>query len=185
MNTKWTSYYSNTNTKSARPLLVEAMPYVNNGKYALDLGCGAGNDTIFLRENGFTVTSVDSSLEVKKYIPDVIISTFEDFSFSTDKYDIVNAQYSLPFNSPDSFHKVFDKITKSLRLGGIFVGQFFGDSDEWSKNKDMSFYTKDKVLEFFNQYHIHVFREKKENGRLASGEAKFWHVFSIIAEKTN
>ena len=36
-----------------------------NGKSTIDLGCGAGNDTIFLLKKGFKVTAIDSEPQVK------------------------------------------------------------------------------------------------------------------------
>jgi len=183
MDLKWNTYFSNTKDRGARPLLIEALPYVKDKNHALDLGCGTGADTNFLKANGFSVTSVDSSPEVKEYFPDVVISTFIDLPFPKEKYDLVNAQYSLPFNSPDSFTEMFERLTGSLKSGGIFAGQFFGTEDSWSKNEKMTFHTEEEVRKLFEHYKILVFRERKENGKTASGEAKFWHVFNVIAQK--
>lgn len=183
MNTKWNDYYIKTKTGNPRPLLIRALKYVKNRNFALDLGCGVGNDTIFLQENNFLVTSVDSSPAVKKYLSEAIISTFADFSFPVDKYDIVNAEYSLPFNPPETFFEVFSKLTNSLKSGGIFVGQFFGNDDEWLGYKNMTFHTKAEVLELLKPYEVHFFKEIKENRALASGDLKFWHLFNIIAER--
>lgn len=169
----------------ARPLLVEALPYVNNKNYALDFGCGAGNDSRYLKGKGFRVTSVDSNPEVKEYFddPDLIISTYADFDFPIEHYDLVNAQYALPFNPPGSFNLMFERLTKSLKQGSIFAGQFFGKEDSWSNNKDMTFHTEARVRSLLSAYKIHVFREEKREGKTALGENKFWHVFHVIAEK--
>lgn len=183
MNLRWNTYFSNTKDMGARPLLVEALSYVNNKNYALDIGCGVGADTYFLSANGFSVTSVDSASEVKEYLPDAIISTFTNFPFPIEKYDLVNAQYSLPFNPPTSFINMFEKLTKSLKSGGIFTGQFFGEKDSWSHRKEMTFYTEKEIKKLLEPYKIQVSRERKEDGKIASGEVKFWHVFNIIAEK--
>ena len=77
--------------------------YVNKGK-ALDLGCGAGNDSRFLKERGFEVTSVDSNETVRDFVPEVMISSFEDFHFG-DGYSLINAQYALPFCNPQEINK--------------------------------------------------------------------------------
>lgn len=170
----------------ARPLLVEALSYVHNKDYALDLGCGAGNDSRFLKEKGFRVTSVDSNPEVKKYLDDdsdFVISTYVNFDFPIEHYDLVNAQYALPFNPPESFNSMFERLTKSLRPGGIFAGQFFGKEDSWSNAKDMTFHTEAEIYSLLSDYKVHVFREEKRKGKTASGENKFWHVFHVIAEK--
>lgn len=183
MNNKWTSYYKKTKTNNPLPLLITALKFVKEKNHALDLGSGAGNDSRFLKEQGFSVTSVDKSPEVKKFLPEAIITPFSDFDFPLDYYDIVHAQYSLPFNPPDTFSEVFLKLTNSLKKGGIFTGQFFGKTDEWSNLKHMSFHTKEEILEFLKPYKILLFTERKENGKMASGGTKFWHRFNIIAEK--
>ena len=169
----------------ARPLLVEALSYVRNKNYALDLGCGAGNDSRFLKGKDFSVTGVDNNPAVKEYLDDfdLVISTYVDFPFPVEYYDLVNAQYSLPFNPPESFNSMFERLTKSLKQGGIFVGQFFGKKDSWSNNKEMTFHTEAEIRSLLSAYKVHVFCEEKKEGETASGENKFWHVFHVIAEK--
>ncbi len=181
MDPKWNDYIKKTKNSNPRPLLVEALQYVEKGK-ALDLGCGAGNDTRFLKEKGFEVASVDSNEGVKEFVPDAITSSFEDFNFGQG-YDLVSAQYALPFNPPDSFNTMFKRLTKSLKSAGIFTGQFFGKEDSWSSNKNMTFHSENEGKDLLALYKIHVFREEKKHGKTVSGEDKFWHVFHVIAEK--
>jgi len=183
MTSKWNTYFSNTKNKKPRPLLVEALPYVDDKTEAIDLGCGVGSDTNFLKENGFLVTSVDGSVDVSSYVPEAIISTFDNYSFPVKKFNLVNAQYSLPFNPPDTFQEMFNRLTASLKLGGIFTGQFFGAKDDWSSRKEMTFFTEKEVRDILNSYKILVFREKAEYGKTVSGNTKFWHVFDVIAVK--
>ena len=80
---------------------------------------------------------------------------------------------------------MFKKLTDSLKYKGIFTGQFFGEKDGWSNYKGMTFHTKKEVEELLKSFKVIVFREKKEDRTLASGEVKFWHVFDVIAEKVN
>lgn len=183
MDPKWNVYFSKTKKMGPRPLLVEALSYVHDRNHALDLGCGTGNDSRFLKEEGFEVTSVDCNPEVRKYLEDPFISTYEDFTFSVEHYGLVNAQYALPFNPPNSFNLMFERLTKSLKQGGIFTGQFFGKEDSWSKNKRMTFHTETEIRSLLPAYKIHVFREEKKRGKTALGEDKFWHVFHVIAQK--
>ena len=185
MDLEWDAYFSNTKNTKARALLVEALSYVNNKNHALDLGCGAGNDSRFLKEKGFMVTSVDCSPEVKKYFHDsgLVISSYADFDFPIEYYDLINAQYALPFNPPESFNSMFERLTKSLKPGGIFTGQFFGKEDSWLDDREMAFHTETEIRSLLSVYKIHVFREEKRKGKTASGQEKFWHVFHVIAEK--
>ena len=57
---KWEDFYKITKDRPPWPLLVQAVSLLSQRKDALDLGCGAGRDTRFLLEQGFTVTAVDN-----------------------------------------------------------------------------------------------------------------------------
>lgn len=184
-------YYKNTSNLPPSPLLIEALGYLeSNGKTALDLGCGAGRDTKLLLEKGFQVTAMDSEASSKKYIDQLkpsssltyTISTFEDFKY--EHYDLINARYSLPFNPSRSFPSVMNKIIKSLNPGSIFVGQFFGVNDAWNvPTSNMTFLEKQGILDYLSSLEILILNEKDEDGALANGSAKHWHVFDVIARK--
>lgn len=184
----WDAFLQATAKRFIRPLLKEALPYVKAQGIALDLGAGAMNDAAFLVQSGFSVVAVDSNPGVEKFaleIPNVelVISSYEDFDFPSEKYDLVNAQYALPFNPPATFNDVFSKLLGSLKKGGIFVGQFFGTEDDWSSTPTMTFHSEAEVRKLLAPLTIHVFREEKKLGKTATGPEKFWHVFNVIAEK--
>lgn len=191
MSTFSEDYYKNTNRLKPSPLLIDALNLLTaKSKVALDLGCGAGRDTKLLLESGFQVTAVDSEPLVEPYIKSLsslgdvtyINSTFEDFTYK--HYDLINAHYSLPFNPPKSFPLIIDRVSESLNSGGVFVGQIFGINDEWNtKDKKMTFHTKQEVIRLFSSLEVIKFLEKEEDGFLANGSKKHWHVFDIIARQ--
>lgn len=178
----WGDYFRKTKG-NPRPLLVEALSYAVKGGKALDLGSGAGNDTRYLQERGYSVISVDSSSKVKEYVPDAVISTFEEYPFPKNEFVIVNAQFALPFCSPEKINNVVTSIKASLIPGGVFVGQFFGPEDSWSGNPEMNFQTKDQVKNFFSDFELLKLVETKKEAETALGEPHFWHVFHVIARK--
>lgn len=183
MNTRWNTYYAKTKAVHPRPLLTEAVPHAIPGK-ALDLGCGAGNDTRFLSAQGFDTTSVDSNADVKKYLPEAIIAKVEDYNFPHNTYSIVNAQFTLPFCTPDHINKVMQNIEDALLPRGLFVGQFFGPDDSWSGRSDMNFHSEAEVREYFKHYTLLKFEEVNNEQPTALGEPHHWHVFHVIAAKT-
>ena len=186
-------FFQITKEKPPSPLLEEAIIILNIKGWALDLGCGAGRDTKFLLDKGFRVTALDISPQVSEYLKDfphqenldLIISSFEDFNFEKEKYDLVNAQLSLPFTNRDEFDEVFSKMKDSIKRGGIFVGQLFGVNDDWNKSKTtkMTFHTKEEAQVLFNNMELLKFIEKDYDGTIANGTPKHWHVFHIIAQK--
>lgn len=177
----WNAYYKQVKS-SPRPLLVEALPYAKKGN-ALDLGAGSGGDSNLLKKQGYSVVSIDSSSEVKHYLPEAIISKIEDFVFPVGEFQIVNAQYALPFVSPSKIDEVMRSVVASIAPRGIFVGQFFGPKDSWSANKEMNFQSEEWIHAVFSGFEIIKFQEEKKNGETAAGESHFWHVFHIIAKR--
>ncbi len=186
----WDTYLKHTKNLKPRPLLLETLHYVKNEGQVLDLGAGSLNDTRFLLEYGFHVTAVDSNPSVREYATDLpidcfnlVISTFEDFSFPEQKYDLVNAQMALPFNKPETFIHVFNSLKNSLANGGIFAGQFFGTRDEWASRTDRTFHTREEVIEMLKDLTIIKLSEEKKDGTLVDGSPKHWHIFHVIAQK--
>ena len=184
-------------TKDSNPSLwlPRAIELATKKEYALDLGCGAGRDTKFLLEQGFHVIAVDENEKALEYLQnfpqenlEIVLSRFEDFDFKKESYDLINAQFSLPFTNRDSFHEVFQKIKNSLKLRGIFVGQLFGVNDDWNKSQTTktTFHTLEEVKKLFADAGMELLKivEKDYDGTVADGTPKHWHTFHIMARKS-
>ncbi len=189
---KWAEYVAKTKDIKPRPLLVKAAEMVVEKNEAIDLGSGALNDARYLVSLGFKhITALDSkpvAADIYENFPkDIVtyeINTFADFEFKEDTYDLVSAQYALPFNPKESFNRVIDSIIKSLKLGGVFTGQFFGDRDEWNTPEaHMTFLSESEAKELLSVLNIVEFTEEEKEGNTATGKMKHWHVFHFIAIK--
>lgn len=108
--------------------------------------------------------------------------------------DLVNSSFALPFCPPQHFGAVWARIVSSLRPGGRFCGQLFGDRDEWAPRPGasfqdwasppaMSFHTSDEVRELLRGFEIEQLDEIDEDGTTAVGDRKHWHLFHIVARK--
>lgn len=186
----WKEFYELTKNDPPSSLLVKALGYVNQKGKAIDIGGGALKDTRYLLDQGFDVTVVDKEELMMKaaeliYSDKVhpVVSSFADFDFPEDTFDIASAMFALPFNPPDTFDAVLEKIKKSLALGGIFCGQFFGDRDEWASNPTMTFHTREQAERALADLERIELTEKEWDGKLANGTPKHWHVFHFIARK--
>jgi SAM-dependent methyltransferase len=189
-NKDWSEYYKVTKAKPPRPLLVKALAFVTNKGKAIDIGGGALNDTRYLLDQGFEVTVIDKSPLMEQEAKNIknekllaFTSAFEDFNFPQNEFDLVSAMFALPFINPDHFSTVFAKIKDSLKTGGVFCGQFFGDRDEWKTNHDMTFHTKEQAHELLKDMESISFAEDEKDDKTAKGDMKHWHVFHIIARK--
>lgn len=186
----WQTYIEQTKEYPPSPLLVKALPLVQKKEKAIDIGGGALKDSRFLLNEGFDVTEVDAekapeeltaALDPKKF--HAFTSTFADFDFPKDTYDLASAMFSLPFNPPDSFDRVMQNVKASIHPGGILCLQLFGDRDGWSKNEEMTFHTSEQAKKLFDDMELVQFEEREYDARLASGEPKHWHLYNVIARK--
>ena len=186
---EWNKFYHHTKDRPPWERLIRAASLVPNKEDALDLGSGAGRDTRYLLEQGFSVTAVDmeaGSIAILKTLPQerlrVVQSSFVDFPFET--YDLINAHFALPFLSPARFDEVFDRLKHALRPAGIFVGQFFGVHDQWNvPGRDMTFFTREQAEERLQRLEVIELEEENIDSFVADGSPKHWHVFHILARK--
>lgn len=186
----WSEYYEITKANPPSKLLIKALENVASKDRAIDIGGGALKDTRYLLDQGFEVTVIDKSPLMEQEAEALqnnkvhaFTTSFEDFDFPKNEYDIATAMFALPFTDPAHFNTVFEKIKNSLKKGGIFCGQLFGMNDEWSKNPKMTFCTEVQVKDLLNGLEILSFKEVEEDGATANGTPKHWHIFHIIAKK--
>ncbi len=189
---QWDSYYKKLADKPPRPLLVRALSYGEDFQYkdALDIGAGTLNDSVHLLEEGWNVTAIDSSKEFLEYANAISHTKFKAINVPIEKYEfdktfnLVNAQFVLPFINKTIFKDVFPKIVSLLDTGGIFCGQFFGMKDEWNTTStQMTFLTEEEIRLFLNGFKVISLKEVEEDKETAAGNMKHWHVYHFIAIK--
>ncbi len=94
--------------------------------------------------------------------------------------DLVLANYSLPFAGEDEFAHIWSLLRESLRGGGIFAGQLFGDDDDWAARDDVRVHTAEDVRALLSDWDVVEVTEHQRDGGSGLGP-KHWHVFDIIA----
>lgn len=161
-------------------------------KKAIDFGCCDGVDTFELLKNGFHVTAIDSDSKIienlnsclgKEYPEKLIavVSDLETAEFSSSA--IINAHAALPYLAPADFHRVWQKLSASLILGGLFSGYFLGKADCHAKSKFMTSLSQEALETLFIDYDIVHFRETQGFGICMSSVPKFSHIFHVVARK--
>src|SRR5439155_9811511 len=167
-------------------------PIAGHNEYGLDVGATALDAAKSLPSSGFEhVTALDASRraqEAARELPQdrvtFVLSRFEEFEFPANRYDLVNAEFSLPFMNRGDFAPTFTALLRSVRQGGIFCGQLFGPNDSWNvENSGMTFHTRAEAGEFFRDFELAHFEEEDHPGTTKLGEPKHWHIFHIIAKK--
>jgi tellurite methyltransferase len=175
-----------------RPLLMKAAALVDRKGQALDVGAGALNATKYLLSAGFKhVTALDASPHAQKVAEEFpkqqvtfVLSRFEVFLFAENCYDLVNAEFSLPFMTRENFIPTFSSLLSSVRSGGIFTGQLFGTRDSWNvEDSGMTFHTRAEAGALFHDFELVHIEEEDGPGTTKLGEPKHWHIFHIIASR--
>ena len=193
----WNRYYKETVNNPPTPTLslalwlFEAETLRQKKRFAIDLGCGAGRDTIELLRRDWTVLAIDkqpqairlTNAAATRYRRNLRTSLASFEEITLPRCDLVNASWCLPFCSPQHFNSLWKKITASIRPQGRFSGHLFGTHDDWKNDVGMTFHTTLQVRKRLQGFHTELFLEKEWNGKTASGKRKHWHVYAIVARK--
>ncbi len=191
----WPGYFKAVAGKEPRETLVKALELSDAPGLAIDLGCGEGRDTVALLARGWRVLAIDGhemALDLTAHHPRlpagarqrVELRLAEMETVELPPCDLLNASFSLPFCRPDRFDELWDRIHASIRPGGLFAGQLFGDRDAWASLPDRSHQSRRRVGEMFRgRYQLEHFQEDERDGLDASGNAKHWHLFHVIARR--
>ena len=159
---------------------------------AVELGCGAGRDTIYLIKNGWNVLAIDREDIESRIKTKLSKEESNQFKFLKQKFEkieleknnLVIANFSLPFCNKNNFKELWNKINDSILKDGYFVGNFFGNNDEWKSIKEeMTFLTREQVIELFENFKIIEFIEVEKDDFTGLGKMKHWHIFNVIAKK--
>jgi hypothetical protein len=191
----WSEFINKTKALKPRKLSLQACKYIKEYNYALDFGAGGLRDTRYLLQFPFKgIDVLDSSPETKKIAEgldksniNVFSEKYEDFNYIPHRYDIINAQFALPFIRKNKQKEVLNNLITSLNINGIFTGNFFGIEDSWNddKHKGISFYTKGQVEEILKGLKTVYIRERKYNKEsVVDGIPEMWHVIEFIAIKS-
>ena len=187
---KWVEYQNRVAGGKPRSLLVEALSYVEKRDAALDLGAGALTDAQLLLDQDFTeVIAVDIAPQFKglsyaagvrfKYIQERI----EKYEFAIGHFDLISAQYALPFVSPENFSEIWTNIRDALKTKGVFTGQIFGERDDWFGRNGIAFHTKEMVENLIGDGNFKALVCREEEYSEPTGREKHWHYFDLILKK--
>jgi len=137
------------------------------GAKVLCLGEGEGRNAIFLAKRGFTVTAIDASdiglskLHFRALEENVKVETIcadlNEWEVK-EQYDVIVASYLHMYKSERE--DLFDKIQDSLKVDGIFIGEFFSTKQlEYNsggpKDEDL-LYTVEDFTKHFALYDTEV-----------------------------
>lgn len=102
-----------------------------SGIMMLDLGCGAGNNAMFLAENGFTVFGIDGSssgIEIcrerfreKGLRGEFVVGDFLQLPYEAERFDFVLDRESLYANRRADIKEAIAQVHRVLKPRGLFL----------------------------------------------------------------
>lgn len=153
----------------------------NKGRAIIDLGCGAGNNTLYLCERGYKVISCDYSREalsiVNEFIPEaetMEMDLTERLPFEDDSTEVVIADLCLHYFSKYVTRYIINEIKRVLCDGGklIFrvnsindINYGAGSGTEVEKNFYRSqsgfkrYFDEEDIRSFFSGWSIEYLKE--------------------------
>jgi SAM-dependent methyltransferase len=186
----WATFYDAVAARPPHDTALGALDRFEAPGFAVDLGCGQGRDTFEMLRRGWRVLAIDAEPEAIARLRaragdeprlQTLVATFDEAAWPDA--DLVNASFALPFSGPEHFGEVWNRIVTSIRPGGRFSGQLFGDHDEWVGDPDLTFSTREEALELLTPFELERFDEEDADGQTATGDAKHWHVFHVIGRR--
>jgi tellurite methyltransferase len=185
----WSDYYEQNEGREPRELLIDVLGSYDRPGRAIDLGCGAGIDTLAMLSHGWRVFATDAEREaidrLRARVPGDLAERLETRVSPMEEVelppaDLLFASFSLFFCDPARFPDIWRRIGAALAGGGRFVGELLGDRDTWAPEADMSSFAESQARTLFDGWTIERFDEEEEDGEACSGP-KHWHVFHVVA----
>ena len=147
-------YASLTNVNQPSKHLNAFMKEVTFGGTVLDLGCGPGVASAFLKREGFKVVATDASLEMIKIARiengiDALHQSFDDISW-INSFDGIWAHFSLLHASQEMFPIHLDALYKALKPNGVFtIGMKIGKGEKRDDiGRFYAYYSEDQLLKY-------------------------------------
>jgi tellurite methyltransferase len=188
----WDQYYKITAGRPPREFLNRTLRRFQAVGLAVDLGCGAGSESIFLLQHGWQVLAIDQQESaIQKLSASVPPNTMGHLETQVTLFKTINlppadliwAGRSLPFCEPEEFNALWHKICGALLPNGRFAGDFFGTRHAWASEIDMTFHTKEQVLALCTELQLEYIIEEEGEEMTAMNGIQHWHMFTISALK--
>lgn len=160
---------------------------------AVDIGCGAGIETRWLLNAGWTVYALDAderslgllnsavAAATTRSRVHTLVADLNDLP-SLPTADLIYSGYTLPFTEPARFDQMWRIVKDALAPNAVLAVNLFGDRDSWADMGHGTFLTETQarvLLDGLQLLHFHV---QDDDGMAFSGP-KHWHVFDVIARR--
>lgn len=161
--------------------------YLKENANILDFGCGAGRDTKYFLEKGYSVSAIDGSSELCKKAKDITgidINNilFDEIEFE-EEFDGIWACASLLHIKFENLISIFNKIKKALKKNGVLYVSFkYGDFQGERKGRYFVDLNEDSLKELINKIPELKITETSITSDVRPNRDEFW--LNAIITKT-
>ena len=152
---KWNSKYSkNSDLLLPREPSQAVQKYYSecSGKRALDIACGAGRNTLFLEEKGFSIDAVDiSQIALDRLKSRAKSERVKPILADLDRFDLGKECYDFIVKCNFLDRELIEQAKEALHVGGIIIVEtYMEDSKNQKQDSNPNFLLqKDELLEIF------------------------------------
>lgn len=158
---------------------------------AVDLGCGAGAETIELLRRGWQVHAVDSDSggirllegsipESSRALLKTHVANFDKFDFPC--CDLIWAGYSWPYCAAEFWPDLLKRMVEALRPNGRLAGDHFGEKHAWAGEPSIHTVAEAELREQLKHLVVEAF-DIEDGFRPSAGGLTRWHAFGVAARK--
>ena len=164
---------------------------LSGGRRLLELGAGAGKDSLFFQEQGLKVVSTDLSPEMIKRCREkgleARVMNYRNLAFPSESFDAIYAFNSLLHTPKKDLPEVLTGICKVLNPKGLFFMGVWGgksfegilEEDSFEPKRFFSFWEDRALLELvMTQFNLVYFR------KVTVEAARTYHFQSLILQKS-
>lgn len=189
----WATLNVHAAGRPARRLVSKAITAAGGDRargVVLDIGAGAGADSLQFARRGWTVHAYDADDTLaSRLVENERMSGSVQFHH-TDITDveqfpaaqIVYSTYTLGLLGRDGLAATWPRLVKALPRGGVMAVDMFGVNDSWADRGDIATFSYEEIDEMFRGFHVIDRSVRDEDGRFLA-DKKHWHVITTLARK--
>lgn len=186
--TKTLSYY-NQNAQSfsdttlnvdMSTLYAEFLPLIPKHGHILDAGCGSARDTMYFKQQGFTVSAFDASENIAKLASNYLQQTVEVKAFQqlnfTNMYDGIWCCASLLHVPKVELPQVFLKLQNALKPNGVLYVSFkYGTQERVHNGREFTDLNEDGLTALITHHtELKILKQWQSVDQRPERESEVW-----------